>query len=85
MKAIEARGIAGSTANRAEEQLTQRTAPVPRPSSDCSASLKAACWPPHCQDLPVPDSGMPWTIDPALQLARRAEQALAHVSDDDAS
>jgi uncharacterized protein (TIGR02680 family) len=33
----------------------------------------------------VPDSGIPWTIDPALQLARRAEQALAHVPDDDPS
>jgi uncharacterized protein (TIGR02680 family) len=85
MKAIEARGIAGSTANRAEEQLTQRTAAraqaIERLQRFTESSLLASALP----DLPVPDSGMPWTIDPALQLARRAEQALAHVSDDDAS
>ena len=31
----------------------------------------------------LPDSRTPWTIDPALGLARRAEQSLGHVPDDD--
>jgi uncharacterized protein (TIGR02680 family) len=31
----------------------------------------------------VPDLSSPWTIDPALTLARRAEQALAELEDDD--
>ena len=30
----------------------------------------------------LPDPRTPWTIDPALSLARRAEQLLAHVPDD---
>ncbi|XSC42458.1 hypothetical protein ACF1BQ_029105 [Bradyrhizobium sp. RDT10] len=31
----------------------------------------------------LPDLGGPWTIDPALNLARRAEQALFELKDDD--
>jgi uncharacterized protein (TIGR02680 family) len=31
----------------------------------------------------LPDLGTPWTIEPALNVARRAEQALSHVRDDD--
>lgn len=33
----------------------------------------------------MPDLQTPWTIDPALTLARRVEQALAAVNDDDTS
>jgi uncharacterized protein (TIGR02680 family) len=33
--------------------------------------------------LEMPDLQIPWTIEPALTLARRAEQALTHVKDDD--
>jgi uncharacterized protein (TIGR02680 family) len=84
-KAIAARGIASYTASRAEEHLAQRTAgrtqAIERLQRFTESSLLVSALP----ELPVPDSGMPWTIDPALQLARRAEQALAHVSDDDAS
>ena len=31
----------------------------------------------------LPDMGGPWTIDPALTLARRVEQALSELKDDD--
>src|SRR5439155_26183610 len=31
----------------------------------------------------LPDMGSPWTIDPALTLARRAEQALSELKDDE--
>ena len=34
-------------------------------------------------DADIPDHRMPWTIEPALTLARRTEQQLAHVKDDD--
>ena len=85
MRAVEARGIAGSTASKAEEQLAQRTLArvqaVERLQRFTESSLLASALP----ELPLPDPGIPWTIDPALQLARRAEQALVHVSDDDAS
>ena len=83
--AVTARGIASVTANRAAEQLAERTAArtqaIERLRRFTESSLLASALP----ELPVPDSDMPWTIDPALQLARRAEQALAHVSDDEAS
>lgn len=83
--AIEKRGIASSTKDRAEEQLVQRTAvraqAIERLRRFTASGLLASALP----ELPVPDSGSPWTIDPALQLARRAEQALAHISDDDAT
>ena len=85
INAIEARGIASSTKDRAEEQLDNRTAvrfqAAERLQRFAESGLLASALP----ELPVPDSGTSWTIDPALQLARRAEQALAHVSDDDAT
>ena len=85
MRAVEARGIASSTATKAEEQLAQRTLAraqaVERLQRFTESSLLASALP----ELPLPDPGIPWTIDPALQLARRAEQALVHVSDDEAS
>ncbi|HEY1934421.1 MAG TPA: TIGR02680 family protein [Acetobacteraceae bacterium] len=34
-------------------------------------------------DIELPDLHSPWTIDPALTLARRAEQSLSHVNDSD--
>ena len=34
-------------------------------------------------DAELPDLGLAWTIEPALSLARRTEQALANIDDDD--
>lgn len=34
-------------------------------------------------EIAVPETVVPWTIEPALTLARRLEQALAHVNDSD--
>lgn len=83
IESIRAQGIASSTKDRAEEQLNHRTADraraIERLQRFTASGLLASALP----ELPVPDSGIPWTIDPALQLARRAEQALAHISDDD--
>jgi uncharacterized protein (TIGR02680 family) len=46
-----------------------------------ATGMLASAWP----DAPVPDMTAPWTIDPALTLARRTEQALARLDDDDAT
>ena len=84
LAAIEKRGNASSAKNRAEELLIQRTEgralAIERLQRFAESGLLASALP----ELPIPDSGTAWTIDPALQLARRAEQALVNVSDDDA-
>ncbi len=84
-KTSEARGIADARAASAEQQLGEstavRTQAIERLQRFAVSSLLSSALP----ELPVPESGMSWTIDPALQLARRAEQALAHVSDDEVS
>jgi hypothetical protein len=63
------------------ESTAARTQAIERLKRFAESSLLSSALP----DLPVPEAGMSWTIDPALQLARRAEQALAHVSDNEAS
>ena len=40
-----------------------------------------AAWP----EAQVPDLAGSWTIDPALMLARRTEQALTHIRHDEAA
>jgi uncharacterized protein (TIGR02680 family) len=84
-KASEARGIANVKASSTEQQLAEstaaRTQAIERLKRFAESSLLSSALP----DLPVPEAGISWTIDPALQLARRAEQALAHVSDDETS
>jgi uncharacterized protein (TIGR02680 family) len=84
-KAGEARAIAETRAQAADEQLaergTLRTEAIERLQHFAASSLLASALP----DIVIPDSSQPWTIDPALGLARRAEQALIHVADDDAA
>lgn len=84
-KASEARAIAGTKAQTADEQLeargTLRAQAIERLQHFAASSLLASALP----DIVLPDSSQPWTIDPALGLARRAEQALTHVADDDAA
>ncbi len=48
-------------------------------SNSRPAGLLLAAWP----DAELPDMQSPWTIDPALTMARRGEQALSHLKDDD--
>lgn len=79
----EARAIAATRAQTADDQLTERSIlrieAIERLQRFAASSLLASALP----DIVIPDSTQPWTIDPALGLARRAEQALTHVSDDD--
>lgn len=83
--ASEKRAVAASQADSADTLLTERTATrshaIERLQRFTESSLLASALP----DFPLPDGNIPWTIDPALNLARRAEQALAHIADDEAA
>ena len=89
--ATEARRLAGehrarasSKSESAESTLTQRTearaTAVARLQHFADSSLLSSALP----DIELPDLCSAWTIDPALTLARRIEQALAHIQDDEA-
>ncbi len=80
----EARARASAKSESAEGALTQRTAArasaVARLQHFADSSLLSAALP----DIELPDLRSTWTIDPALTLARRIEQLLGHINDDDA-
>ena len=79
----EARAVAGAQAGAAEAELQRRSQAralaVARLQQFAATGLLAAALP----QLDLPDPREPWTIDPALTLARRAEQLLSAVADDD--
>lgn len=79
----EARAVAGEKAHSANAILQQRgelrTQAVSRWQQFVATGLLLAALP----QAQLPDLGAPWTIDPALTLARRTEQALAELKDDD--
>ena len=79
----EARAVAGAQAGAAEAELQRRSQAralaVTRLQQFAATGLLAAALP----QLDLPDPREPWTIDPALTLARRAEQLLSAVADDD--
>ncbi|KAA5602460.1 TIGR02680 family protein [Blastochloris sulfoviridis] len=81
--AREARAVAGEQARSAAETLQQKSdargLAVARWQQFAATGLLAAAIP----DLDLPDIGVPWTIDPALTLSRRVEQALSDLKDDD--
>ena len=83
--ASEKRAVAASQADTADAVLAERAATrahaIERLQRFTESSLLASALP----DFPVPDGNIPWTIDPALNLARRAEHALAHIADDEAA
>ena len=81
----EARARASAENENAESLLAQRSAArataVARLAHFAASSLLSSALP----DIELPDLRSAWTIDPALTLARRIEQALAHIADDEAS
>lgn len=81
----EARASANTTAASADRLLAERgdarAAAVTRLQHFAESTLLSSALP----ELELPDLRSAWTIDPALNVARRAEQALAQVDDDDAS
>ena len=62
-----------------QERSVVRQQAVARLRGFAATGLLSAALP----EAEVPDLKMPWTIEPALSLARRAEQALVSVRDDD--
>jgi uncharacterized protein (TIGR02680 family) len=80
----EARARANAKSESAESTLAQRSevraAAVARLQHFADSSLLSSALP----DIELPDLRSAWTIDPALTLARRIEQALAHIRDDEA-
>lgn len=81
--AAEARAVADTQATAADRVLAERSdiraQAIERLQRFTESTLLASALP----DLSIPSPGVPWTIDPALQLARRAEQALTHIEEDD--
>lgn len=81
----EERAIAGANAEAAERALTERTTArtqaVERLQRFAESSLLTSALP----ELTLPNGIVAWTIDPALQVARRAEQALQGIPDDAAN
>jgi uncharacterized protein (TIGR02680 family) len=82
-KAGEARAVATEHAAAAndtwQERGEARARAVARLQEFVASGLLLSAWP----AAELPDMTVPWTIDPALNLARRAEQALSDVRDDD--
>ncbi len=80
----EARAVAKSLLDAAQTLQAERTSlrlgAVERLQLFTRSGLLSSALP----DLTIPDDSAPWTIDPALTLARRAEQALADIADDEA-
>jgi uncharacterized protein (TIGR02680 family) len=80
----EARARADASSESAETTLARRVearaAAVTRLQRFAASSLLSSALP----DIELPDLRSAWTIDPALTLARRIEQALAQIQDDDA-
>lgn len=79
----EARARGEQKAQDAEVTLAERSATRQRTVASwqgfAATGLLQAAWP----EAELPDGAQPWTIEPALALARRTEQALAQVRDDD--
>jgi uncharacterized protein (TIGR02680 family) len=82
-KAGEARAVADQQAETADVVLQQRgearAQTISRLQQFAGTGLLSAALP----HIELPDMGSPWTIDPALTLARRAEQELSGLRDDD--
>jgi uncharacterized protein (TIGR02680 family) len=81
----EARAVAKEKAETAsghfEQRSSERAEAVARLQRFAATGLLLAAWP----EAPVPDLAGSWTIDPALTLARRTEQALTDIRHDDAA
>jgi uncharacterized protein (TIGR02680 family) len=79
----EARAVADTKVNAANAVLQERTnargEAVTRLQRFVSTGLLSSALP----GIDLPDMSVSWTIDPALALARRAEQALVNLKDDD--
>jgi uncharacterized protein (TIGR02680 family) len=82
-KSSEARAVAGEKASTAAAVFAQRSdaraEAIARFQHFVATGLLSAALP----QAELPDISSPWTVDPALTLARRAEQALSERKDDE--
>ncbi len=77
----EARAIAAEQARIAETVLSQRSEARGQAVSSLHRFALTGLLSAALPELELPDLHSAWTIDPALSLARRAEQFLAHLND----
>ncbi len=81
----EARAVAGAMAETAERVLSERTAARVQAVEHLQRFAESSLLTSALPDLTLPHGIGVWTIDPALQVARRAEQALQGIADDAAN
>ncbi|MBV9532145.1 MAG: TIGR02680 family protein [Bradyrhizobium sp.] len=79
----EARAVARQRAASAGDVLQQRSEARALAISRWQRFVATGLLMAAILDVDVPDTSVPWTIDPALTLARRAEHALSDLKDDD--
>jgi uncharacterized protein (TIGR02680 family) len=82
-KAAEERAGAGQKVSDAETTLQERADTREQAIARLKGFAATDLLPMALPDIEVPDQRATWTIEPALNLARRAEQALSDVADDD--
>ncbi len=89
-QAIEARRVIGESRARCQQKVEDTAATLQERSGvrqQAIAALQAfartGLLATALPETEVPDLATPWTIEPALNLARRAEQALADTKDDE--
>lgn len=77
-----ARGAAEAKATATADDLRQRSEARALAISGWQQFVASGLLVAAIRGIEVPDPTVPWTIDPALTLARRAEQALSDLKDD---
>ncbi|MDC8014442.1 TIGR02680 family protein [Tahibacter soli] len=83
--ATEAFGFADGVARGAEAALAASVAARANAVARLRQFAANGLLPSALPDIDIPPPAVEWTIDPALNFARRVEQQLAHIKDDDAS
>lgn len=82
-KSGEARAIAAERAASAETALQERAAVRAQTTMRLQSFARTGLLSSALPHLELPDMAATWTIDPALTLARRIEQVLSELKDDD--
>ena len=82
--AVESRGASQQKSADAQQMLDERVARRYDATARLQGFGQSGLLAVALVDLETPDIAAPWTIDPALQLARRIEQALVEVPAEDA-
>jgi uncharacterized protein (TIGR02680 family) len=83
-EARERRAVAHTQAKTAEAALAERADARGRAIEKLQRFVDSGLLSAALPHMELPDRATTWTVDPALTLARRAEQALANINDDEA-